>query len=404
MTIDTAAIRAEFPALVGGAAFFDGPGGTQAPWAVIDAVANTLAGPISNRGPVTGASRRAEEVVLGARAAMADLTGAHPDGVIFGRSMTALTYDLARTLAKDWGPGDEVVVSRLDHDGNIRPWVDAAAAAGATVRWAEFDTETGELEPEAVGEVLTDRTRVVAVTAASNLIGTCPDVRAITDLVREAGALSYVDGVHYTPHAVVDLEALGADLYACSPYKFCGPHLGAVVGRPEVLAALHPDKLLPSPDVVPERFELGTLPYELLAGATAAVDFFAGLTGERAGDRRSRLVASLTALEQAENALRDEAARGLAEIDGLTFWSRARRRTPTLFFSVEGVESAQIATHLAERDVYAPAGSFYALEASRALGLGAAGAVRAGTAPYTDASDVERLVEGVRAAVKVLRA
>lgn len=403
MTIDTQTIRAEFPALAGGAAFFDGPGGTQTPRPVIDAVAETLAGPISNRGPATAASRRAEEVVLGARAAVADLTGAAPECVVFGRSMTAVTYDLARTLAKDWGPGDEVVVSRLDHDGNIRPWVDAAQAVGATVRWAEFDPQTGVLDVQAVIDVLSDRTRVVAFTAASNILGSKPDVAAITRAVRAAGALSYVDGVHYTPHSLVDLDGLGADLYACSAYKFCGPHLGLAVGRPEVLSGLAPDKLRPSPNVVPERFELGTLPYELLAGTSAAVDFLAGLGGSQAGDRRARLAASMGALEELETDLRAQAERGLSEIEGLTFCGRAQHRTPTVFFSVDGVESADIAAHLADRDVYAPAGSFYAIEAAEALGLGEAGAVRAGMAPYTSRQDVERLVDGVREAVRLLR-
>ncbi|WP_018155615.1 cysteine desulfurase-like protein [Demetria terragena] len=403
MTIDVPSVRAQFPALAHGGAFFDGPGGTQVPQSVAEAVSTTLTGPISNRGPLTPASRRADEVTMSARGAMADLTGVPSEAVVFGRSMTALTYDVARTMAKDWGPGDEVVVSRLDHDGNIRPWVDAARAVGAMVRWAEFDTDTGELTTSSIEEVLSARTRLVAFTGASNLIGTRPDVSAITRVVREAGALSYVDGVHLTPHAFVDVAAMGADLYAFSPYKFCGPHLGVLVGRTEVLEELRPDKLLPSANQVPERFELGTLPYELLAGATAAVDFLAGLAGPWSGQRRKALSLSLAALDDAEDTLREQAEDGLAQVEGLRLWGRAAQRTPTLLFTVEGVESARIAERLAAEGVYAPAGSFYALEASRALGLGDSGGVRVGMAPYTSGDEVARLVDGVRRAVQIER-
>ena len=223
------------------------------------------------------------------RAALGDLLGADPGGIVFGRSMTQLTFDLARTMAKDWGPGDEVVVTRLDHDANVRPWVVAAEAVGAQVRWADFDPETGELAPETIGALLTDRTRVVAVTGASNLIGTRPDLVAIADLVHATDAWLYVDGVHLTAHAYVDVVALGADFFGCSPYKFLGPHCGAVAGRVELLERLRPDKLLPAPDRVPERFELGTLPYELMAGTTAAVDFLADLVPGH-GSRRERLI------------------------------------------------------------------------------------------------------------------
>ena len=213
---------------------------------------------------------------------MADLLGADPGGIVFGRSMTQLTFDFSRALAKTWRPGDEVVVTRLDHDANIRPWVLAAQAAGASVRWVDFDPETGELPIENVAAALSERTRLVAVTAASNLIGTRPAVPAIAELVHDAGALVYVDGVHFTAHAPVDMAALGADFFACSPYKFLGPHCG-VARRPgrRAVRSCGPDKLLPSTDVVPERFELGTLPYELLAGAAAAVDFLATLAPGR---------------------------------------------------------------------------------------------------------------------------
>ena len=262
---------------------------------------------------VTAAERTADGAVVAARAAMADLLNSAPEGVVFGRSMTDLTFDFARTLAKGWGPGDEVVVSRLDHDANVRPWVIAAEAVGATVRWIDFDPETAELSADHAAAQLSERTRLVAVTGASNLLGTRPDVAAISTLVHDAGALLYVDGVHLTAHAAIDMAALGADFFACSPYKFFGPHCGIVAGRVELLEQLRPDKLLPSTDAVPERFELGTLPYELMAGTTAAVDFIAGLSGTGTGARRDRIVASMALLEEHEDALRERIETSLAD-------------------------------------------------------------------------------------------
>ncbi|MGR6540129.1 cysteine desulfurase-like protein [Streptomyces rochei] len=392
MALDVDAIRAQIPALKSGSARFDAPGGTQTPQPVIDAVAEALAHPLANRGRTTEGERNADGIVTDARGALADLLGVDPRGVVFGRSATQLAYDLSRTLARTWQPGDEVVVTRLDHDSNIRPWVQAAEAAGATVRWADFDPATGELLPEHIEAVLSPRTRLVAVTAASNLIGTVPDVAAVARLAHGVGALLHVDAVHYASHAVVDLAALGADTLVCSPYKFLGPHLGVLAARPEFLETLRPDKLLPSSDAVPERFELGTLPYELLAGARAAVDFLAGLEPQARGSRRDRLAASFAALEAHEEALRERIERGLADLGGITVYSRAARRTPTLLFTVAGLSPAEVYGRLAERGVDAPAGSFYALEASRRLGLGDEGAVRVGLAPYTDANDVDRLL------------
>ncbi|MGD6750581.1 cysteine desulfurase-like protein [Streptomyces sp. BH105] len=399
MALDIAAVRAQIPALKSGTARFDAPGGTQTPAPVIDAVAAALSGPLANRGRTTEGERNADDIVAGAREALADLLGTTPGTVVFGRSATQLVYDLSRMLAKTWRPGDEVVVTRLDHDSNIRPWIQAAEAAGATVRWADFDPETGELRPEHLEAVLSDRTRLVAVTAASNLIGTRPDLPALAALTHAAGGLFHVDAVHYASHAAVDLAALGADTLVCSPYKFLGPHLGVLTGRAELLDSLRPDKLLPSSDAVPERFELGTLPYELLAGARAAVDFLADLGAGTGGSRRERLVASFAALEEHEDALRGRMEQGLADLDGVTRYSRAQRRTPTLLFTVEGHSPAEISRRLADHGIDAPAGSFYALEASRRLGLGDAGGVRVGLAPYSSAEDVERLLTALEAVV-----
>ncbi|MDO5683152.1 MAG: cysteine desulfurase-like protein [Propionibacteriaceae bacterium] len=430
MTFDPTALRHHFPALAGpdAAAHFDGPGGTQTPTVVASAIADALVRPVANRGAVTLAERNADTLVVEARRAMGDLLATDPGGVIFGRSMTQLTMDMARTLSRDWQPGDEVIVTRLDHDANIRPWVTAAERVGAVVRWAAVDPATSELPTTAVTDLITDRTKLVAVTAASNLIGTMPDVAAITAAARAAGALSYVDAVHYTAHAAVDRAGLGADFLACSPYKFCGPHVGALAADPALLETLRPDKLVPSTDTVPERFELGTLPYELLAGTTAAVDFLAGMLGtdddpgdavasRRAflsgavdlegdsgsnGSRRERLVAAMEAMADHELELRAHIEDALLEL-GATVFSRAARRTPTLLFELPGIASSEVYAGLAAHGVNAPAGNFYALECSRTLGLGDVGAVRVGLAPYSDASDVDRLVTALKAVVHAAR-
>jgi len=396
MGFDVAAVRTHFPALATGVAYFDGPGGSQVPRQVAHAVASTLTAGISNRGPLTAASRLADDVVAAARSAMADLLGATPAGIVFGRSMTALTYDLSRTMAKTWNDGDEVVVTGLDHDANIRPWIQAAGATGgrARVRVAEPDPVTAELTVEAVASVLSDRTRVVAVTGASNLVGTRPDLPAIAAAVHAAGALFVVDGVHLTPHAPVDVTSIGADVYLCSPYKFLGPHCGVLAASRELLGSLHPDKLRPSSDEVPERFEFGTLPYELLAGTTAAVDFLAALTPGRA-DRRSRLLASMGAVEANEGRLFSHLLDGLAAIRTVRLVGSPAVRTPTALFTLDGIDPLDVSTQLAEAGVNAPAGSFYAIEAADRLGLGVAGGVRAGLAPYTDETDVDRLLAGV---------
>lgn len=397
MSYDVAAVRSRFPALRAGIAHFDGPGGSQVPDSVAGAVAAAMTSPLANRGTVTSGERAADAIVLGARAAMADLLGADPRGIVFGRSMTALTFDLARTLAATWSPGDEIVVTRLDHDANIRPWVIAAQAAGVTVRWLDFDPATTELDD--VTPLLSDRTRLVAVTGASNLVGTRPDLPAIAAAVHAAGALFMVDGVHLTAHAPIDLAAIGADLYACSPYKFLGPHCGVLAADPALLETLRPAKLAPSSDAVPERFELGTLPYELLAGTTAAVEFLAALDPSATGDRRARLLASMAAVEEHERPLRERIETHLAALPGVTVRSRAARRTPTLLVTFDDRDPVDAYRYLAQRRIAAPASSFYALECSRRLGLGDTGSLRIGLACYTADDDVDRLLDGLSAFV-----
>jgi cysteine desulfurase family protein (TIGR01976 family) len=335
--------------------------------------------------------------VAAARQAVADLTGGVAAGVAFGPSATEWAYRISVTLSRDWRPGDEVVLSRLDHDSNIRPWIQAAERAGAVLRWAEPDPATGELPVAQYEELAGPRTRVVAVTAASNAIGTRPDVAAISALAHAAGALVYVDGVHATPHFPVDVAALGADFYTTSAYKWSGPHVSALVADPALLATLRPDKLAPSPDAVPDRFELGTLPFADLAGVTAAVDHVAGLAGgaDPGASRRERVLSSMAAVADYEAALFAHLLGGLASMSHVTLHGKAVRRAPTAFFSVAGVTPRGVAESLALRGINVWSGNNYAVELCRALGLGPGGAVRAGLVHYNDDTDVDRLLAAI---------
>jgi cysteine desulfurase family protein (TIGR01976 family) len=419
VTIDIGHVRAGYPALRDGHAYLDGAAGTQVPETVIGAIADAYRAGIGNVGGAFPASSRSADIVAEARQAVADLTGGVADGVVFGPSATALTYRIAVALSKSWGPGDEVVVSRLDHDSNIRPWAQAAERAGATLRWAEVDLASGELPAAQYGGLISERTRVVAVTAASNVLGTRPDVPAISALAHAAGALCYVDGVHATPHVPVDVAALGADFYTTSAYKWSGPHVAAMVAAPSLLESVHPDKLAPSPDSVPDRFERGTLPFADLAGVAAAVGHLAALsaapvtaqpqagtgnlagTGDLAGcaegSRRERLLASMAAVEEYEAALYASMVGGLASMGHVTLYGSppkdtAARRAPTAFFTIAGLAPRAVAESLAARGVNVWSGNNYALELCRALGLGADGAVRAGLVHYNDETDVDRLL------------
>ena len=400
MNYDVERIRHDFPALDSGLAFFDGPGGSQVPTQVGRAISGAITQPISNRSVTTESERNADEIVVNFRQAVADLVNTEPGGVVYGRSWTQITYDFARTLAKSWKPGDEIIVTKLDHDSNIRPWVQAAQAVGAVVRWAEFDLGTGELPTSAVSKLLTSNTRLVAVTGAGNTLGTRPDLKALGQETHRAGALLYVDGVHLTPHASVDMQELGADFYGFSFYKLLGPHCAAIAASPELLATLNNDKLLPSTSAVPERFEYGTLPYELMAGCTATIDYLANLVESNLPTRRERILYSLQELEKYEEQLFGYMESELSSLPGVRTYGHAANRTPTIYFNLEGVAGAQVYNHLAKLKVNAPAGNFYALEVSRALGLGDLGAVRAGLAPYSTEDDVTRLIDGLRELTK----
>jgi len=396
VTFDVKRVRAAYPALSDGYAYLDGAAGTQVPAAVIEAIGDAYRTGIGNAGGAFPASGRSDAILAECRQALADLTGAEPDGVIIGPNMTTLTYRLAGTLARAWGPGDEIVVSRLDHDANIRPWVQAAQHSGATVRWAEVDTATAELPSGQFTELVSDRTRLVAVTAASNIVGTRPEVAAIASAAHAVGALCYVDGVHATPHVPVDVAALGADFYATSAYKWSGPHIGTVVAKPALLETLSPDKLVPAPSGVPGRFERGTPGFADLAGVVAAVDHLASLDPAAGGSRRERLLTSMTAVAEYEAELFARLLAGLTAMQHVTRYGHAARRAPTAFFTVAGHTPREVAEHLAARKINVWSGDNYAWELTGAFGLrDSGGAVRAGLVHYNDESDVERLLAAV---------
>jgi cysteine desulfurase family protein (TIGR01976 family) len=374
--------RERFPGLADGWARLDGPGGTQIVDAAVEAMADWMrSGRTANEGGVFPHAHASEEVVEEARASVARLLGAEPRGIAFGPSMTAMTMRFSAAAGRTLRPGDEVVCTRLDHDANVRPWVIAAERAGATVRFAEPDAETLELPAAAVEAVLSDRTRWVAVTAASNAVGTVPDLTGIVAAAGDVGARVYVDAVHAAPHRPLDVAALGCDALACSAYKWFGPHIGILCARPELLEELTPDKLRPSPDSVPERWELGTLPFEALAGVRAAADYVVDT--------------DWSDVREHEDALLAAALDGLGGMDHVTLLGRAADRTPTLMFNVAGREPRAVAEALAAREIAVWHGNYYAWELECHLGLAPNGAVRAGFVHYNAREDADRLVEAV---------
>jgi cysteine desulfurase family protein (TIGR01976 family) len=398
MTYDVARIRARYPALKSGTVFLDGAAGTLSPTSVIDAIADAYRVGTSNGGGAFASSIRADAYADAARRAVADLVNGVPEGVVLGPNMTTLTYRVAQALADTWRPGDNIVVSQLDHDANVRPWVQWAQRAGIEVRMALVDVQTGELPSEQYKSLIEERTRLVAVTGASNVLGTRPDVRAITDLAHDAGALAFVDGVHSTAHGVVDVVALGADFYATSAYKWDGPHVGTIIAAPDTWEPLVPMKLASSANNVPDRFEWGTPSYHNFAGVAAAVDHLAGLDDEASGSRRDRLVTSLTAAEEHENELLGTLLDALDADPRITTYGHAAHRTATVYFNVAGKTPAEVAQDCAAAGVNVWNGHNYAWEVTAALGIRDAGsAVRASLSHYSDAADVQALLDVVLA-------
>jgi cysteine desulfurase family protein (TIGR01976 family) len=380
--LDVASVRARYSALDRPLAFFDGPGGTQCPDEVIDAIAGYLREDNANVGGPYETSRRTDELVDLAHDRAAAFLGCDPGEVAFGQSMTSLNFLLTRALARELERGDEVLVTRLDHDANVAPWLHLADDLGIVVRFVEVRDDLS-LDLDDLAGKLTARTRVVAFPAAANSVGTAPDVRAVVDLAHEAGALAWVDAVHYAPHGQIDVRAWGCDVLICSPYKFFGPHMGVAYGREELLRGWRPYKVRPAADEpVGHRFELGTCQHELLAGFVAAVDYVESLGWE--------------SIQAHEGALGERFLAGLPEGITLHGLPTMEGRVPTFCFSVAGRSAESVAEHLAERDVAVWWGNYYALETIRRLGLDEVdGAVRVGIVHYNTADEVDRLLAGL---------
>jgi cysteine desulfurase family protein (TIGR01976 family) len=389
------AIRAQFPALARRhhghpVAYLDGPGGTQVPQCVVDAMSDYLLRHNANTHWEYPTSRETDALIDGARQAFADFFNATAAEVVFGANMTALTFHLARALGRAWGPGDEVVVTELDHHGNIGPWQAIERERGITLRWVPFRPADGTLDLDALAAALGPRTRLVAFGWASNALGTVNDVDRICRLAREAGALAFVDAVHSAPHLLPDVAALGCDFLACSAYKFYGPHLGVLYVRRATLETLDVPKVAPAPDTAPERLELGTQIHEGIVGAGRAVDFIASLAGPPDRGRRAGLGASYRWLQQrAERQVR-QLWDGLGSVRGLRRYGPppGAPRTPTVSFTWSR-PSAQVASELAERGVFASHGDFYAATVVQRLAL--EGLVRVGCACFTD-PEVDQLL------------
>lgn len=400
-SFDASAIRAQFPALRrkdrgATAAWFDGPGGSQVPYGVIDAIGDFLRAGGSNLGGAFAASRDSEAAQDDARSAVADLYGARPDDhIVFGMNMTSLNFALSRAVSADWGPGDEVVVTRLDHDANVSPWLLAAVDRGATVKWVPFDTTTFRLDLERLADVVGPRTRLVALTHASNAIGTIVDVATATRIAHEAGALIMVDAVHYAPHGLIDMAATDCDFLIASAYKFFGPHIGAMAARASIMEGLDAYKVRPSPTTGPGKWETGTQSFEALAGVTAAVDHIAGLS-PGPEPRRDRISTAFTSIQGHALHLGERFLAGLPEsatVFGIT--DDLTVRTPTYAIELEGMSARRLATELGDRGIYVTDGNYYAVEVMRALGREDGGLVRIGFLHYTTPDEVDRLLDAL---------
>ena len=374
--------RDRFPGLSDGWARFDAPAGSQPVDTAIEAISEFMrSGAVANHGGAFEAAERTDALVDEARKVAGEFLGGEPRGVVFGPSMTSLTICFSAAIGRTLEPGDEIVCTRLDHDGNVAPWLIAAKRADVTVRFAEPDPETLDLPAGAVEAVLSDKTRWVAVTAASNAVGAVPDLEGIVKVAHQAGARVYIDAVHAAPHRKLDVSALDCDALVCSGYKWFGPHLSILWARPELLEWLEPDKLRPSPNTVPERWEFGTLAFESLAGLSAAARYVMDLGYDEIRAHEEALFAKL--LE------------GLDAIDGITVHGRPSDRVPTLMLSIEDRDPLDVAKELAAEQVAVWHGNYYALEISTLLGLEPDGAIRAGIVHYNDEEDVERLLSAL---------
>ena len=400
-------IRTHFPALErlhGGQriAYFDGPGGTQVPHAVVAAMTDYLYHHNANTHWEYPTSAETDAAIIYAREALADFLNAQPSEIVFGANMTTLTFHLARALGQGLAPGDEIVVTELDHHANVAPWQVVARERGLTVRVVKMEPATGQLDFADLTRKITGRTRLLAIGAASNALGTITDVRRAAELAHAAGALVFVDAVHYAPHVLTDTSALDCDFLACSAYKFYGPHIGVLFGRYDLLQSLDFPRLLPAPDNAPERAETGTQNHEGIMGAAAAVDFLASLAAPADETRRSRLRAVFEALHARSCVLVTRLWQELSAIKGVTLYGPAptELRTPTVSFIVNDCPSSEVARRLAVRGIFVSHGDFYAATVVERLGLTGEGLVRAGCSCYTTIEEIERLIAGVRSILR----
>lgn len=394
-------IREQFPALERqhnghAVAYFDGPGGTQVPRSVVAAVTDYLYHHNANTHWNYPTSAETDAIIAESRQTLADFFNCSANEVAFGANMTTLTFHLARTLGQQWGPGDEIIVTELDHHANVAPWQRLVVERGVTVHTAKMIPETGQVDWDDLIRLMSKRTRLLAIGAASNALGTINDVQRAAGMARQVGALVFVDAVHYAPHTLVDVRALDCDFLGCSAYKFYGPHIGVMFGKYALLESLDFPKLIPAPDYAPERAETGTQNQEGIAGAAAAVDFLASLAGGET--RRERLQTAFASLHARGVDLVTQMWHGLAAIDGVTLYGPAPEmpRTPTVVFTVRGVPSGEVSRRLAERGLFASHGDFYAKTVIDRLGQRPAGVVRAGCACYTTSEEVARLIASVR--------
>ncbi|NNJ12606.1 cysteine desulfurase-like protein [Chloroflexales bacterium ZM16-3] len=405
---DPQSVRPLFPALaeeVAGrpAVFFDAPGGTQVPQPVIDAIAGYLAHSNANTHGAFLTSRRTDAVIASAHQAMADLLGCAPEETVFGANMTTLTFALSRAIGRELGPGDEIVVTRLDHDANVAPWR-ALEERGVIIREVDVDVEDCTLDMADMAAKINERTKLVAVGFASNAVGTINDVRRAVELAHSVGALAFVDAVHYAPHGMIDVRDLDCDFLACSVYKFFGPHIGCLYGKAAHLERLQPYKVRPASDESPDRWMTGTQNHECLAGVTAAVDYLASLAGvgsQESGGRRQAIIQTMAMLSAYERGLSERLIGGLLAIPGLTFYGirepeRFSQRTPTVSFCVEGHTPREVAEKLGKQGIFVWDGNYYALSLSERLGVEEhGGMVRVGLAHYNTAEEIDRLLEAL---------
>ena len=411
------AVRGKFPALSltdkgRRRIYLDNPAGTQVPRAVADAVSNCLLNTNANLGGFFETTVAAQDVVDCAHAAMADFLGAAgPEEIIIGANMTTLTFHLSRTLGRSMKPGDEIIVTRMDHEGNVSPWLQLAEDLGLVVRFLPFDERSWQVEEEALKALLSEKTRLVALNYASNLTGSINRVQALTAIAKAAGALVYVDAVQFAPHGSIDVQQLGCDFLACSAYKFFGPHMGIVWGRRAVIDTLKPYKCRCSSNGLPERFELGTPQIELMAGLSAAVDYFAdlGAAAGEGGSRRQRIARAFAVSIAYENVLAQRLIDGLSDIDGLTIRGitdpkRLSERVPTVSFTVDGIAPETIVRQMNSENIFLWSGHNYAWEIVHQLGIPAEqGVVRIGIAHYNTSAEIDETLESVHRVIAMLR-